>query len=256
MKIGIIGAGAIATYVLDTVAQDSTMDVESLFVRDKEKYEHLASKYGVTLYTDIESFLESDIDIVVEAANVAAVEALLPIILRKKNALIISIGAFVDTTFTNRMREKAAQYEHEVHLPSGAIGGLDLIQHAASTNTLESVTLETKKPASTLTEEQLQTEKVIFKGSAAEAIKQFPKNINVAIALGMAGIGMEKTNVTIIADPMIERNLHTIIASGAFGKAQVQVENAPMPTNANTSYLAALSVIGTLQKSRQRFQLG
>ncbi len=256
MNIGVIGAGAIARYVLETVAEDSSMNVESVLVRDKDKYANVAEKFGVTLYTDVEDFLASNIDIVVEAANVSAVATLLPTVLRKKSALIISIGAFVDEAFTVRMKEKAARYSHQLLLPSGAIGGLDLIQHTANTKTLESVTLETRKPAYTLTEEQLETEKIIFKDSAKEAIKQFPKNINVAIALGMAGIGMERTNVTIIADPMIERNMHTIIASGAFGKVHFHVENAPMPTNANTSYLAALSVIGTLKKSRQPFQLG
>lgn len=256
MNIGVIGAGAIATYVLETAAEDSSINVESVLVRDKEKYAGIAARYGVTLYTDVEDFLASNIDIVVEAANVSAVEMLLPTILCKKSALIISIGAFVDETFTVRMKEKAAHYNHQLLLPSGAIGGLDLIQHTANTNTLESVTIETRKPAYTLTEEPLEKEKVIFQDNAKEAIKQFPKNINVAIALGMAGIGMERTNVTIIADPMIERNMHTIIASGAFGKVRFHVENAPMPTNANTSYLAALSVIGTLKKSHQAFQLG
>lgn len=56
MNIGVIGAGAIATYVLETAAEDSSINVESVLVRDKEKYAGIAARYGVTLYTDVEDF--------------------------------------------------------------------------------------------------------------------------------------------------------------------------------------------------------
>lgn len=258
MDIGIIGAGAIATYVIETIGakEKSEMRVRSLYVRNGEKYASLALNHGVTLYTDMDAFLASGIDIVVEAANVAAVQSLLPLILKKKSAVVISIGAFVSDSFTTEMEQLAVEHGHQMYLPSGAIGGLDLIQHTAATETLTSVTLETRKPAHTLIEAHIDTESIVFQGSAAEAIRQFPKNINVAIALGLAGIGMEKTAVKIIADPLAKQNMHTIIAAGAFGKATFQIENAPMPSNANTSYLAAMSVIGTLEKSQDHLRIG
>lgn len=253
-----IGSGAIATYVVDMIAKrpELNMEVKSMFVRNKEKYTHFETKQQINLYTNIDTFLASDIDIVVEAANMSAVESLLPIVIKKKSAIIISIGAFVDESFLTNIQALAIKHEHPIYLPSGAIGGLDLIQHAKQTGTLSTVTLETRKPAHTLTDEKVDTEKSIFDGTAQEAIKQFPKNINVAIALGLAGVGMNKTNVKIIADAKTERNQHTIIAEGAFGKATFQIENAPMPINANTSYLAAMSVIGTLTKRVQYIQVG
>lgn len=258
MKIGVIGAGAIASYLVDTITEkrDLNMEVKSMYVRNKEKHMHFEADQKIDLYTSIDDFLASDIDIVVEAANVAAAESLLPIIIKKKDAIIISIGAFVDDVFLANMRKLAQEYNHSIYLPSGAIGGLDLIQHTAQTNTLESVTLETRKPAYTLTDEHIETEKVIFTGTAQAAIKQFPKNINVAIALGLAGVGIDKTKVKIIADAKMKRNQHTIIAGGAFGRASFQIENAPMPTNANTSYLAAMSVVGTLTKRAAYIQIG
>lgn len=258
MKIGIIGSGAIATYVVDTIKERSELNLEvtSMFVQNKEKYAHFQTEQNITLYTDIEAFLDSDIDMVVEAANVSAVESLLPTVIKKKNAIIISIGAFVDDSFATNIKELAQKHQHSIYLPSGAIGGLDLIQHAQQTETLSSVTLETRKPAHTLTDENIDIEKVVFDGTAQKAIKQYPKNINVAIALGLAGVGIEQTNVKIIADPNMEQNQHTITAEGAFGKASIQVDNAPMPTNTNTSYLAAMSVIGTLTKRTQYIQIG
>ena len=258
MNIGIIGAGAIATYMMETIGEHKewNMHVQSVFVRDKEKYAELASAHGVTLYTDIDAFLQSDIDIVVEAANVQAVKTLLPTVLEKKSAVVISIGALVDATFFTEIKQLAKQSNHHLYLPSGAIGGLDVIQHAKATNNLSTVALETRKPAHTLVEEPIEQEQIVFQGTAAAAIKAFPKNINVAIALGLAGVGMEETNVTMIADSQVDRNIHRIKATGGFGNMSFQIENAPMPSNANTSYLAAMSVIGTLQNSERHFHLG
>ena len=258
MKIGIIGGGAIATYIIEMVKKQAEdgMHVQSMLVRQQEKYVELAARHHVDLYTEIETFLASDIDIVVEAANVQAVQDFLPTILRQKTAVIISVGAFVDGSFLTAMKQLAEEHEQQLFLPSGAIGGLDLIQHAAATDSLTSVTLETRKPAHTLVEASIQSEQIVFQGTAATAIKQFPQNINVSIALGIAGIGMERTKVTIIADPNVDRNFHTVIAKGAFGQATIAVENDPMPSNANTSYLAAMSVIGTLKKTRSHFHLG
>ena len=258
MNIGIIGGGAIATYLLEIIEQQAneTMQVHSILVRQKEKYVHLATRHSVDLYTDMEAFLASPIDIVVEAANVQAVQDHLPTILRQKSAVVISVGAFVHPTFLADMKQLAEDYNHHLYVPSGAIGGLDLIQHAAATNSLASVDLETRKPAHTLVETPIKTEQTVFQGSAASAIQQFPQNINVSIALGIAGIGMEQTKVTMIADPNIDRNIHMVVVQGDFGQATIHIENTPMPSNANTSYLAAMSVIGTLQKTKAHFHLG
>jgi aspartate dehydrogenase len=99
-------------------------------------------------------------------------------------------------------------------------------------------------------------ETVLFEGSAAEAIKKFPRNINVAIVLSLAGLGVENTKVTIIADPNIVKNNHLIEAWGSFGKLKLEIENDPMPNNPKTSYLAALSILATLQNKERIVQIG
>src|SRR5690625_7293914 len=96
-----IGGGAIATYIIEMVKRqaENRMHVQSILVRQQEKYVELAARHHVDLYTEIETFLASDIDIVVEAANVQAVQDFLPPILRQKIAVIISFGAFVVLSF-------------------------------------------------------------------------------------------------------------------------------------------------------------
>src|SRR5690625_7810612 len=96
-----IGGGAIATYIIEMVKKqaENRMHVQSILVRQQEKYVELAARHHVDLYTEIETFIASDIDIVVEAANVQAVQDFLPTILRQTSAVIIIVGAFVDGIF-------------------------------------------------------------------------------------------------------------------------------------------------------------
>lgn len=117
--------------------------------------------------------------------------------------------------------------------------------------------MTTRKPPTALpTGEIVEGEKVLFEGSASDAIKQFPRNINVAIVLSLAGLGPEKTKVKIIADPAVVQNRHLVEAEGSFGNFKLNIENNPMPTNPKTSFLAALSVLSTLQNKGQSLQIG
>src|SRR5699024_9717256 len=141
----------------------------------------------------------------------------------------------------------AEDNNYQVYLPSGSIGGLDLVQNVFATNNVETVSLTTRKAAHTLVKEELTEEKIAFEGSAREAIAVYPKNINISIALSLAGIGFDRTKVKMVADPHANKNTHTIEVSGSFGKATFTIENNPLPSNPSTSYLVAISFIGTLE---------
>src|SRR5690625_1103523 len=114
MKIGLIGAGAIAKFLLKKVNQNNSSDMQivSVFVRDREKYQFLESEFHVKLYTDFDKFLASTIDIVVEAANISAVKSMLPKVIQAKDTIIISIGALVDEEFLQYVTELAQSHDH------------------------------------------------------------------------------------------------------------------------------------------------
>src|SRR5699024_9018467 len=188
----------------------SNLRVQRIFVRNKEKYQTLEKMFGITLYTDMDAFLDGGIDIVVEAANIEAVVDLLPHVIKKKESVIISIGALADKKFLSEITELADVYQHAVHLPSGAIGGLDLLQNADAMGSITNVSLTTRKPADSLIDYSIDEPVIVYEGTAANAIKKFPKNINVSIILSLAGLGMDATKVTIIADPQMEKNEHHV----------------------------------------------
>jgi aspartate dehydrogenase len=96
--------------------------------------------------------------------------------------------------------------------------------------------------------EGFQEPTVIFTGSAAEAVPAFPANVNVAAALSLAGIGPERTQVRVVADPTSDKNIHEIEMEGDFGRMVVRMENVPSPENPKTSYMASLSAIALLRR--------
>ncbi|MCM3741338.1 aspartate dehydrogenase [Oceanobacillus luteolus] len=258
MNVGLIGAGAIANFLLKEInlSQKDTISVKSVYVRNKEKYEALESEFGVKLYTDLHAFLDSEIDIVVEAANVEAVKTLIPECIKKKDVVLISVGALVDNALLLEVEQLAEKHNHFIHLPSGAIGGLDLLQNAHALGTVTSVSITTRKPAHSLIDEPLTEEKIIFEGKAADAIIQFPKNINVSIVLSLASLGIHHTTVRMIADPHIEKNIHQVEMKGEFGDATFTIKNNPLPSNPKTSYLAAMSILGTLKRLESKIKIG
>lgn len=258
MNIGIIGTGNIATYLLEQVNNRHMASgrITAVFGRNEEAGHRLSEQFGVDFYTDLQWFLETPLDIVVEAATVEAAGIYLKdVVVRKKDLVVSSIGVFKDANFLDEIKTLAEDARTHIFLPSGAIGGLDVLQAAKATGGLKRVQITTRKSPASLGMEA-DKEEVVFEGSAIDAVEKFPKNINVAMTLALAGIGMEKTAVRIIVDPAIEQNTHTIEAEGNFGKMQLKVENNPMPSNPKTSFLAALSILSVLQNKDQALRIG
>src|SRR5690606_1897713 len=151
-----------------------------------------------------------------------------------------------DADVLERVKHLAETSVTQIFLPSGAIGGLDLLQSANATGGWERVQITTRKSPESRgmgTKEA----RVRFEGSASDAVEKVPRQVNVALVLAIAGIGADKTNVRVIVDAAVERNSHTIEAEGEFGRLELKIENSPMPDNPKTSLLAALSILAVLQ---------
>jgi aspartate dehydrogenase len=161
--------------------------------------------------------------------------------------VVLSIGGLLDVAEL----EAAGPV---IHIPAGALGGLNAVQ-AMNVAGLESVELTSRKPPAGLGLD-VNEETVVFEGSAAEVIRKFPKNVNVAIALSFAGIGPERTRVRLVADPAVDRNTHHVVARGAAGEIEFISRNVPFPENPRTSYLAALSAIAMLRRLSATLQVG
>lgn len=258
MRIGMLGCGNIGTFLLQKLNEsNATEKIVAIHSRNYEKTTMIAEKYDAKSYKTIEAFVQADLDLIVEVATIEVVKDTAINILKNGIPLIVSsIGAFSEGKFLQQVKRTSAQYKTNVFIPSGAVGGLDLLQSANILNGLQSVQLTTRKPAHSLQgAENITASKVVFEGSAKEAVELYPRNMNVAIAISLAGIGSEKTIVRLIADQNVEKNIHTITAHGDFGELSLEVSNEAMPQNPKTSYLAALSVLSSVKEQSRRLKI-
>jgi len=246
MKLGIIGCGAIGTDVAK--AADKMKEIENIYLFDinKAASDKLCKTVKKAKIKPVEEFLD-DVDIAFEAASQQAViEYGIKILESGKDLVIMSTGSLFDDAFRKKMEDTARKNNCKIYLPSGAVCGIDGVL-AAGIEKLDSVTLVTTKPPASLGK-KVDKRTIIFEGSAREAVKQFPKNINVAACLSIAGVGFDNTKVEIVADPVETRISHKILAHGKFGRLRAEVENMPNPNNPQSSYMASLSAIAVLKK--------
>lgn len=230
----------------------------------RERAQEAARLAGAEVADSIEELLQSEAEVVVECASVdAARSMLLPALELKKQVVLLSTGALADPELLRRVERF---HGSKVHVPSGAIGALDALR-AAREGELRRVLLRTTKPPralqgspyverSGLELSSLRKKTRIFSGTALEAISGFPANINVAVAVSLAGLGTERTMVEIYADPEAMINVHEVFAEGDFGRLYFRTENLPSRENPRTSQLAVLSAIALLRRLGSVLQVG
>ncbi len=153
--------------------------------------------------------------------------------------------------------EAAEESGARIVVPTGALLGIDAVR-AAAEGTIHSVTMVTRKPPAGLTGAPYLAERGIslagltaplkvFEGTAREGARGFPANVNVAAALGLAGIGPDRTRIEIWADPGVSRNTHTIEVDADSARFTMTIENVPSADNPRTGKITALSVIAALR---------
>jgi aspartate dehydrogenase len=254
MNLGILGCGAIGTDV--TLAADTMAGIDTIYLFDKDPAA-TQKLHAHCKKTKIAATLQDilpHVTVVFEAASQEAVNQYAQIILAAgKDLVIMSIGSLFDAHLLKRLEDTAREHHCRVYLPSGAVCGIDGI-FAARMNQLDSVTLVTTKPPESL---GIKVDKrtIVYDGNARDAVKQFPKNINVAACLSLAGLGFDKTHVQIVADPVSAHIDHRILAHGRFGRLRAEVENMPNPNNPKSSYMASLSAIAVLHKILDPIQI-
>ena len=171
-----------------------------------------------------------------------------------KDVVVLSVGALADPAFRKELRAAAKKSGGRLHVPSGAVGAIDALK-AARLGGLQEVEIETRKPPASLGLPETQSG-VVFEGNAVEAAAKFPANINVAVTLGLAGLGPERTRVRIIADPAAPGNVHRVRFRGDFGEVTVTLENRPHPDNPKTSALAAYSALALVRQLGSTLRVG
>jgi aspartate dehydrogenase len=257
LRLVFIGFGAINSRVADLLkARNTPVEIVGVATRD-EPAERARIPAGVPFLASPSELAALKPDLVAEAAGRAAIDAWAPAALACAPCMIVaSTSAFCDDALLPRLAEIAERHASRILIPSGAIGGIDALAGAAVLE-LDSVTHRIVKPPAawkgTPAEKQLalaslHERTVFFEGSAREAASQYPQNANATVVTALAGIGLDRTRVELIADPAAHLNGHTIAAEDAFGRMTITLENSPLATNPKSSELTALSLVRLIEQ--------
>jgi aspartate dehydrogenase len=270
MKAAIVGYGAIGKTIADAILAERVAGLTLVAVAEVRRdadLVRLGANRRFAVVDDPEAVLAYSPDIVIEAAEQEVVRRHAAAFLAAgAHMMIISVGALADAVLLAQLTQLAAQHNVRIIVPSGALGGLDAIKSARAGD-LTDVTITNIKPPAALEGAPfivrnridlgaIDRRTTLFEGFADEAAREFPKNLNVAVATSLAGIGLEKTRVILIVDPTETLNIHEIKVRGDFGEATFTTCGLPSPDNPRTSHLAALSAIATLANLAAPLQVG
>lgn len=257
--VAIIGFGAIAQTLVDVLCGAGCAAPLRVLVRPQRREEAQGQLDRIVqgrcadaqIVSSVEEIHAAAPQIVVECAGHGAVAEFAGSVLAAGMDLVIaSVGALADRGLYDTLRATAQARGAQIILPSGAIGGIDALA-AASIAGVNRVVYTGRKPpaawAGSLAEQEvdlwdLQEETVFFEGTAREAATRFPKNANVAATLALAGIGMDRTEVRLVADPSVSENTHEYRVTSSVVEYSMVLTGKPSPLNPKTSQSTVYSL--------------
>ncbi len=263
-RVAVVGLGPIGTRVVKALDQGiDGLVLSAISIQDPAKHRgFLAGLQRPPAILPIDGLCDVA-DIVIECAPAKLVRSIVaPFVSRGKIAIVLSAGALLEN---EDLIELAKRNGGQIVVPTGALIGLDAVT-AAAEGKIQSVRMVTRKPVSGLAGAPYLVENnidiadiveplMIFEGTAREAAKGFPANLNVAVALSLAGVGPDRTSVQIWADPTVTRNVHRIEVEADSARFSMSIENIPSE-NPKTGIITALSVIALLRKQRATLCVG
>lgn len=265
MKVGIAGFGTIGTKVARALdAGIPGLELCAVTTRNTARADAVLAAFKQFVPVVPIEQLVAMADVIVECAPRAAFPQLAaPVIDAGKLLVTVSGAALLEHP---ELIERARARGGRIILATGALLGLDAVR-AAAEGTIRSVTMITRKPprsladAATVIERGIDLNSIrepmqLFSGSAREGARLFPANVNVAAALGLAGIGPDRTTLEIWADPAMDRNTHTIVVDADSARLEMKIANVPSEEHPGTGKITALSVIACLRSLVSPLRVG
>jgi aspartate dehydrogenase len=264
-RVAIAGFGAIGKVVAEHLDRGiDGLRLAAVSARDAARAERAMAGFARPVPVLPLARLWEEADIVVECAPAAVLRDIAePALMAGRTLIVLSCGALLDNF---DLVDLARRQGGRILVPTGALLGLDAVQ-AAAQGAISRIHVITRKPpggldgAPYLLDHAISVTRLdqalrVFTGTAREAARGFPANVNVAAALALAGIGPDRTTIEIWADPGVDRNIHRIEVEADAGRLSMQIENVPSLENPKTGRLTPLSVIALLRKLSSPLAIG
>ena len=256
MKVGIAGFGTIGRSVAAALARGiEGLELAAVCSGDDDKARRAMAGLCDPVPVVEPDALAADCEVVVECAPKAAFRPIAePALAAGRTFVTVSAAAILENPdVVDLARANGAQ----IILATGALLGLDAVR-AAAEGEIREVRMITRKPPRSLAGapyleengisiDNLDSPLRVFEGTAREGAAGFPANVNVAAALGLAGVGPDRTRLEIWADPGLDRNTHEIVVDADTARLRMKIENVPSEENPGTGKITALSVIAALR---------
>ena len=265
-----LGGGTIARLVLEQFRAGQLPRVEFVALSGRSRASRgvaLAREFNLEYVVGGARLVERKPDVVLEAASHDAVrEHLVPFLEHGISVIVLSAGALTDDRLRQDAEGAAEKSGALLYVPSGGIGGLDALQSACRAG-VDEVSIQVAKPPAAwkgipyvealgVELGRLKGPHTLFEGSARDGVPHFPQNVNIAAVLSLAGVGLDRTRLKVVADPGLTANTHTIRVSGRTGRFTVVLENVPTPDNPKTSWLACCSALSALRSVAANVRYG
>ena len=247
LRLGLIGYGAIGKHIEGAGLEN--IELVAVLVkrpRNDQKLTH-----------EPDRFFAKKLDAVAECAGHDAVRSHGQRVLESgADFLVTSVGAFTDTNLFDRLLAAAKANGRRLILPSAGIGALDILSSAA-VGGLDKVTVTVRKDpsawkgtvAETLVDlDKLTTPHTVFDGPVREGARLYPRNVNISAAAAIAGLGLDRTRVVIVADPTITTHIVELEAEGAFGRFSFREDVAVSKENRKTGKLVAMAMVKSVRQ--------
>lgn len=253
MRIGIAGIGAIGSRVAHALDRGDVFGCELAAISARNQ--NRGAEFNATLQRSVPcvSFeeLAKKCDVVLECLPPQLFDAIaLPVLSAGKTLIAMSASQLLGR---EDLVELARRTGGRIVVPSGAMVGLDAIK-AAAVGEIHEVKIRTRKPPRSLSAapyvvrnglnlENLTEAVCVLTGTVSEVAKEFPANVNVAAALSMAGLGSDRTQMEIWADPSLKFNTHTVNVESDSSSFSMSIQNRPSEENPATGRITPQSVI-------------
>jgi aspartate dehydrogenase len=253
LTIAIAGLGAIGAGILAEIARNEpAIRITAIAARDHATLLTHNVKARILPLSE----LPQAADIVVECLPAMAFDEIADATLAAgKGLMVLSVGQLARREDLIPAFRAAGQ---RLIVPTGAILGLDVVRALTRGDVTSARIITRKSPkglagaphfaATGLDVLAIREPTLVFSGTARDAIKGFPANVNVAVALSLAGVGVDRTRCDIWADPGEGANVHEIEIETPGAVAQMTISGRPDPRNPRTSQMTALSAVTALRR--------
>ena len=212
----------------------------------------------------LDELLRQAPDIIVECASARTLaESGAAILAGGSDLLPLSLAAFADPIVEARLRAAADRGPGRLEIPAGAMASIDMLA-AAREDALSSVVFRAAyppqrwrgTPAEAMARlDALAVPATFFKASVREAVGLFPRHINVAVGVALAGLGLDRTHVELVADPALTQARFELEAQAGPGRVHLVVSGRDVGLGEDPVDYTTFSLMRLLRRRQARIMI-